>query len=93
MDNTVKTKWTYYIKEDGESKDDAQYITIYYWQHINDHEDAASFAAEDEWDNRDGWERGVGDGPVITVISPDGKEASFNTYREASIDHTVTVTD
>ena len=84
------SNWTYYVPDQGEDKDDAQPIMIYDWQNIVSAEDAAEHAAEDDWDNRDGWEAGVGEGPVIIVISPDGKETRFSTEREAVIQHRVT---
>lgn len=87
---TKETGWFYYIKEHGEAASDASPLLVYDWQRLIDAEDAAQHAAEDDWDNRDGWEAGVGEGPVITVISPDGKETSFYTEREAVIEHRVT---
>lgn len=89
-----RTEWKYYIKDDGETSEDAVRLDVLYdWQDIYDHEDAAIYASEDEWNNRDGWEGGFGDGPVITVVSPDGVEVSFRTERELSVDHTVSSID
>ena len=82
--------WRYYLPDCVETADDAQTILLYDWQiGISNARQAAELAAEDEWDNRDGWEEGPGDGPDIVVISPDGIETRFSTYREASIDHLV----
>lgn len=82
-----ETGWSYYVKEHGETASDASPLRVYDWQCLVYAEDAAEHAAEDDWDNRDGWEAGVGEGPVITVISPDGEETSFSTEREAVIQH------
>lgn len=84
-----KTGWSYYVPANGEDASDATPISIYVWQTIYDAEHAAELAAEDEWDNHDGWEAGVGEGPEIVVIDPDGKERRFSTEREAEINHMV----
>ena len=86
---TKMTGWKYYLPESGEVADDAQEIRVYDWQMIHDAEDAAGHAAEDEWNERDGWEAGVGEGPVIAVIDPSGNETRFATEREAEIRHNV----
>lgn len=85
-----KTDWSYYIPELGEEKDDASALYVYTWESIYDAEEAAEKASEDDWDNRDGWEAGVGDGPTIVIVSPDGEETTFETYREAVVQHSVT---
>jgi len=87
---TKKTGWSYYVVAHGETISDASPLLVYEWQTLYDAEAAAEHAAEDDWDNRDGWEAGVGEGPVITVVSPDGVETSFSTEREAVIEHSVT---
>lgn len=79
--------WRYYLSEDG--PDGAQEIKTYEWQKIFDAEDAAALASENEWD-AGGSEAGVGDGPVIVVISPDGTETRFQTTRQIEISHSVT---
>lgn len=81
--------WEYYLPEQGETADDARSINIYDWQNVYNAEDAAEHASKDEWDNRDRWDGGIGEGPPICVISPDGSETTFETYREATIEHTV----
>lgn len=89
----MKTKpsgWKYYLPDSGENIALATDIKTYEWSCIVDAEDAAKEAAEDQWDNRDGWEAGVGEGPVIVVVSPDGEESQFATYREPSIVHIAT---
>lgn len=89
----MKTKssgWKYYVPELGENLDDARELKTYDWSCILDAEDAAKEAAEDDWDNHDGWEAGVGVGPVIVVVSPDGDESSFSSERYAEIIHRVT---
>ena len=88
----MKTKdsgWAYYVPEYGEGKGDATVIYTYDWQGVHDAEDAAERAAEDDWDNRDGWEAGLGDGPEIVVVSPNGAETRFSTEREAAVEHRV----
>tara|TARA_R110002072_G_scaffold49433_4_gene134391 strand:+ start:26366 stop:26647 length:282 start_codon:yes stop_codon:yes gene_type:complete len=82
--------WAYYIPEHGEDKGNATPICTFDWQAVYDADDAAKYAAEDDWDNRDGWEAGVGDGPTIVIVSPDGAETYFSTEREAVIEHRVT---
>ena len=79
--------WKYYIPDQGETDGDAVDVKIYSGQSICDDEMAAETASEDDWDNRDGWESGVGEGPVIVIISPDGVETTWQTHRETSIDH------
>lgn len=86
---TKETGWSYYIAEHGEDASDTTALRVYDWQSLHDAEAAAEHAAEDEWDNRDGWEAGVGKGPIITVVSPEGNETRFTTEREMSIDHSV----
>ena len=90
---TKKTGWSYYIAEHGEDASDASPIYVYDWQSIYDAEAAAEAAAEDEWDNRDGWEAGQGEGPIITVVSADGEETRFSTEREVVIEHSVSQLD
>ena len=87
---TRPSGWKYYIPEDGEAIADAVDIRLWGWMAIIDPACAAKYASEDDWDNRDGWERGTGDGPFIVVVSPDGVETTFETYREPEIYHTVT---
>jgi hypothetical protein len=82
--------WSYYVPEHGEDRGDVTPIRTYDWQSVHSAEDAAKHAAEDDWDNRDGWEAGVGEGPVIVVVSPDFVETHFSTEREAVIQHRVT---
>lgn len=84
------TGWKYYLPESGEGAHDAREIRVYDWQMIHDAEDAAEHAAVDDWNERDGWEAGVGEGPVIAVIDPSGNETRFATEREAVIEHSVT---
>lgn len=81
--------WKYYLPDAGEGAQDAIPLRICEHQCISDPDDAAAFAAEDEWDNRDGWEVGIGAGPPIVVIAPDGSEFRFLTHREAEVRHTV----
>ena len=90
MTKTKDSGWSYYVPDQGEDATDATPINLYDWQvGIFDQEDAAERAAEDDWDNRDGWEAGVGDGPVVVVISPKGDETRYSTYREATVVHSV----
>lgn len=77
--------WKYYVKSYGETAEDAAEITIRNWDRIHDAEGAAQYAAENDWDNG-GCDAGIGKGPVITVISPDGDESDFNTETEASVE-------
>lgn len=82
-----ETGWSYYIAEHGEDASDATPLRVYEWQNICDAKDAAEYAAEDEWNNRDGWDAGVGKGPVVTVVSTSGEEKRFATEREVTISH------
>lgn len=84
-----ETGWSYYVPDQGEDLSDATPIRVYEWSYIYDAESAAEEAAEDEWDNRDGWEAGVGEGPEIIVVDSSGKEYRFSTEREARIHHNV----
>lgn len=81
--------WRYYLPESDETASDAEHVMVYEWQTIADAEHAAEKAADDEWSNRDGWERGMGRGPDITVIAPDGTETRFSVEREATVEHYV----
>ena len=81
--------WKYYLPDYDETKDDAEPIRLYSWQKIYDEESAANLAADDEWSNRDGWERGTGREIKITVISPDGEEFTFKSEAEAEVNHIV----
>lgn len=81
--------WKYYLPENGEDIKDATPIHCWSWYHLEDAEDAAEMAAEDEWDNRDGWEAGLGAGPTVVVVSPQGHETVYSTDREAEVKHRV----
>jgi hypothetical protein len=81
--------WKYYLPECDETKDDACSIRLYSWEKVYDEESAAKFAADDEWSNRDGWERGSGREIKITVISPNGEEFTFMSEAEATVNHIV----
>lgn len=81
--------WKYYVPEHGETVEESHTICTYFWQSVFDAEEAAKFAAEDDWDNHDGWDRGIGCGPDIVVIDPDGTETKFSVTREATIAHNV----
>lgn len=85
--------WRYYLPENDETASDANSVMVYGWQNIADAEDAAEKAADDEWSNRDGWERGMGRGPDIIVIAPDGTETRFSVEREATVEHHVRPAD
>ena len=87
--STIESKWKYYLPDADETTEDASYISHYDWQHISAAEAAASFAAEDEWDQRDGRERGFGDIIRIVVVSPDGVETAFRCEAEADVHHYV----
>lgn len=83
------SRWTYYIPDDGETKDDARSYRARAtdgW----DAEDAARYAAEDDWDHHDGWERGTGATITIVVVSPEGVEHRFRSTSETTITHNVT---
>ena len=83
----VDSGWRYYLPEHGESAGDARNIMIGSWQACHDAEMAASYASENEWDNGDNRELGVG--PVVAVIDKGGNETRFSTEREMSVDHSV----
>lgn len=89
MSQVTDSGWRYYIPERGETAEDAVAIKIFPWQSVCDAEDAATQASEDDWDHRDGSEAGIGDGPIIVVISPEGHETRFQTTREVEISHSV----
>lgn len=82
-------RWTYYIPDDGETKEDAR---SYYARATDgwEAEDAARYAAEDDWDCCDGWERGTGTTITIVVVSPEGREYRFRSTSETTITHSVT---
>lgn len=88
--NHKQTGWSYYVPEYGEDASGVRQIMVHEWQGIYDAESAAEFAAEDDWDNCDGWEAGVGEGPEIIVVDPHGKERRFSIEREARIHHMAT---
>ena len=90
MAKTKDSGWKYYVPDQGEDADDATPINVYEWRDgIFDSDHAAEEAAEDDWGNRDGWEDGMGDGPLIVIISPKGEETRYSTCREATVTHSV----
>lgn len=86
---TVNSDWKYYIPSKGMTPEHARPIPVYDWHCIYDAEDAAERAAKDDWENQGGYESGEGDGPNITVISPDGNETKFSVSREYVVTHNV----
>ena len=79
--------WRFYFPEEGETAEDAtavpsEYTTI-------DADDAARYAAEHDWSDRDGWERGMNECFEITIIAPDGEETTFNAHHEPAVSHQV----
>ena len=85
----IKSDWKYYVPDQGETAEDASPILIYDFQKIRFKEAAAKYAAEDEWDSRDGHERGFGDNIKIVVVAPDGVETAFMCEAEADVNHYV----
>jgi len=85
----IKSDWKYYVPDQGETVDEASPIPLYEWQRIFYAEDAARFAAADEWDSRGGNKRGFGDGVRIVVVSPKGRETAFMCEAEADVNHCV----
>ena len=86
----TEREWRYYLPDLEETAEDAQLVPLPHWvKAVHTAEDAAELAAKDEWNNRDGWEAGIGAGPTIAVIAPDGTETRFTTEREADICHYV----
>ena len=82
------TGWFYYLPENGETKEDAKPIKLYWFRSSElNAEAAADYAAEDEWDNRDGWEAGIDSTTEIAVIAPDGMESRFCVSHEAHVSH------
>ena len=81
------TGWKYYLPESGETAADAQPIMAHEWVRIRDAETAAVEAAEDEWQNRDGWDAGISASPLIAIIAPDGALTNWRITREATIEH------
>jgi hypothetical protein len=78
---TTWETWRAYYPEDGETADDAIMLEAL------DADDAADKACENDYNNRDGWERQVSQEFRITVISPEGQEFQFNGMHEPSITH------
>lgn len=81
--------WKYYLPENGDEAVDAEEIHLHPWEQIAYAEDAGRYAAEREWDDRDGWEAGVGATPMLVIVSPDGTETRWRIRREVSVDHYV----
>ena len=83
--------WKAYYPEDGETTDDARVITPRWdWQQgFLDDEDAAQRACEIDYDERDGWERGMDEPFPIVVIAPDGTETRWTGRHEPSVEHHV----
>ncbi|MEM1344817.1 MAG: hypothetical protein AAGI34_09590 [Pseudomonadota bacterium] len=79
--------WRYYLPTNRETAEDAVPIMTYSWRDIYGAYDAALEASKDEWSERDGNERGLGEGPDIIVIAPDGCETRYTTNREADVAH------
>jgi len=87
MSEMKDSGWKYYVPDQGDTAEDAVDIKIYSWQSIHDDEMAAEAASEEDWYNRDGWESGLGEGPVVVIVSPVGIETTWQTRRDMSIDH------
>lgn len=86
----VETGWKYYLPNDGEEEGDAAVLSVYSWQRLFvDAEEAAEAAAKDEWNNRDGWDAGINNEPVVIVISPSGEHSKWIVSREAAVIHNV----
>ena len=75
--------WKYYYPDDGETVDDAEELNVPCF----DADDAAQSACEDDYNNRDGWERPSGAEIVVAVVSPDGTESRFAAWHEATVEH------
>lgn len=85
----TESNWRYYVPADGESSDDAHCIMLWSHQRILDTEDAASFAAEQEWSDG-GWERGIEAEFSIVVIHPEsGDETTWTVSHEVDVNHYV----
>lgn len=82
--------WKAYFPDDRHTADDAFVIKPRrFGPPIYDSESAAQRACEIDYDECDGWERGVGQDFSIVVIAPDGTETRWRARHEPSIEHVV----
>lgn len=86
---TKPTGWTYRVEDDDT---DPQDVCVYDWQNpiLLDAQHAAELAAENEWDNCDGWERGIEAEPIFIITDLDGNETRWTIRREPQIHHYAT---
>ncbi len=79
--------WRYYFSGEGETAEDARVLTKLPYP-LDDAEEAAQFACERDYCERDGWERGDSEFE-ITIVAPDGEETTFKARHEPSVEHRV----
>lgn len=82
-----QSRWQYYYPDDGESAEDAKTMpkgsTVWSPQCV------ADYAADFDYNERDGWERGQCEIYRIVVISPEGEETSFSAHWYLDVRHYV----
>lgn len=78
--------WRVYYPEDGETGDEAVEVRPYAWEKIFDAEHAAEIACRNDYDKRDGWERGQTEFPIV-IIAPDDSETKWTCAHEPSVRH------
>lgn len=78
--------WKFYFPEGAETADDAREVLL---TGFVEAEDVARHACEYDFNQCDGWERGMGARFPIVVISPDGEQFRFKGHHEPSVDHFV----
>lgn len=82
--------WKAYCPEGGETAEDAYEVKPRpYGPGIHDAKDAAERACEMDYEDRDGWERGMGQDFFLVVIAPDGTETRWKAWHEPSVTHQV----
>lgn len=83
----TSTGWRYFFADEGEGSGGD--IKRYRWQgNPVDHEDAARAAWEQIWDDAGG-DYGMGAGPNICIVSPEGEVETFQTHAEPSVHYSV----
>ncbi len=81
--------WKYYYPDEGETAEDAEVIRCENWQKILGPESAADLACEQDFNERDGWERTPNSEFIIAVIAPDWEktETRWKCRHEPSVLH------
>lgn len=78
--------WRVYYPDDNETGDEAVEVKPYDWEKIHDAEHAAEIACRNDFERRDGWERGHAEFNIV-IIDKDGVETKWVCAHEPSVRH------